>query len=96
MCTFFDSLTKEKDKLIKMGALRPCKGKDHALMLQGSKNTKYKERKIVKEKNPKSEIEDEDVMKKVKKKGSKSKCYYCRKGFHSENKFFKKNMDIMS
>ena len=35
-------------------------------------------------------------MKKVKKKGITYKCYYCRKGFHSEKKCFKKNMDIMS
>ena len=35
-------------------------------------------------------------MKKVKKKGSTSKCSYCNKGFHSEKKCFKKNMDIMS
>ena len=41
-------------------------------------------------KKPKSEIEDEDLMKKVKKKGSTSKCSYCSKGFHS------KKMDIMS
>ena len=47
-------------------------------------------------KKPKSEIEDEDLMKKVKKKGRRSKCYYCRKGFHLEKKCFKKNMDIMS
>ena len=50
-------------------------------------------------KKPKSKIEDEDsyedLMRKVKKKGSTSKCSYCSKGFHSENKFFKKNMDIM-
>ena len=52
-----------------MGALKYYKGKDHALMVQGrkyhflmvqgSKNTKSKEKKIVKKKNPKSEIEDE-------------------------------------
>ena len=35
-------------------------------------------------------------MKKVKKKGSTSKCSCCSKGFHSENKCFKNNMDIMS
>ena len=35
-------------------------------------------------------------MKKVKKKERTSKCSYCRKGFHSEKKCFKKNMEIMS
>ena len=57
----------------------------------------------MKEKKPKSEIEDEsskptdeDLVKKGKNKGSASKCYYCRKGFNSDKKFFKKNMDIMS
>ena len=35
-------------------------------------------------------------MKKVKNKGRASKCYYCRKGFHSKKKCFNKNMDIMS
>ena len=92
--SFLDSLTKEQDKLIHMGVLNSSKGKDHALLVQGSKKFKSKEKQIVKK--PKSEIEDEDLMKKVKKKGSTSKCSYCRKGFHSEKKCFKKNMDIMS
>ena len=81
-----------------MGVLNSSKGKDHALLVQGSKKFKSKEKQIVKK--PKSEIEDEDsyedLMKKVKKKGSTSKCYYCRKGFHSKNKCFNMNMDIMS
>ena len=57
----------------------------------------------MKEKKPKSEIEDksskptvEDSVKKVKKKGSTSKCSYCRKGFHLQKKCFKKKMDIVS
>ena len=86
-----------------MGALKSSKSKDHALMVQGSKNTKSKEKQIVKEDNPKPKIEDEsskptheDSVKKVKKKGSASKFYYCRKGFHPEKKCFNKNMDIMS
>ena len=95
---FLDSLTKEKDKLSHMGVLNSSKGKDHSLLVQGSKKFKSKEKQIVKK--PKSEIEDEDsyedLMKKVKKKGSTSKCSYCRKGFNLENKCFKKNMDIMS
>ena len=56
----------------------------------------------MKEKNPKSDNEDEGSnptdegsMKKFKKKGSTSKCYSCSKGFHSENKCFKKAMQIM-
>ena len=52
LCTFFDSLTKEKDKLIQMGALRSSKVKDLALIVQGSKNSKSKEKKIMKEKKP--------------------------------------------
>ena len=43
LCTFFDSLTKEKDKLIHMGDLRSSKGKYHALIVQGSKNTPLRE-----------------------------------------------------
>ena len=54
-----------------MGALKYSNGKYHALIFQGIKNTKSKEKQIVKEKKPKSEIEDEDsyedLMKKVKK-----------------------------
>ena len=103
LCTFFDSLTKDKDKLIQMGSLSSSKGKDHALKVQGSKNTKSKEKQIVKEKKPKSEIEDEsskptdeDSVKKVNKKEITSKCSYCSKGFHPNNKCFKKNMGIMS
>ena len=102
LSTFFDSLKKEKDKLIKMGSLRYSKGKYNAFIVQGSNNSKSKEKQIVKEKKPKSEIEDEgskptdeDSVKKVKKKWSTCKCYYCSKVFHLENKCFKKNMDIM-
>ena len=91
--SFLDSLTKEQDRLIHMGVLNSSKGKDHA-----SKKFKSKEKQIVKK--PKPEIEDEDsyeyLMKKVKKKGSTSKCSYCSKGFHSENNCFKNKMDIMS
>ena len=101
--TFLDSLTKENDKLIQMGDLRSSKRKYHDLIVQGIKNTKSKEKQIVKEKNPKSEIEDEsskptneDSVNKFKKKGITSKCYYCRKGFHPYKKCFKNNMDIMS
>ena len=52
---------------------------------------------IVKEKKQKSDAEDEgsNSMKKVRKKGSTSKCSYCRNGFHSKKKCFNKNMDIM-
>ena len=53
LCTLFDSLTKEQDKLIQMGALRSSKGKDHALIVQGSKKINSKENQIVKEKKPK-------------------------------------------
>ena len=47
-------MTKKQDKLIQMGALRSSKGKDHTVMVQGIKNSKSKENKIVKEKKPKS------------------------------------------
>ena len=76
---FLDSLTKEKDKLIHVGVLNSPKRNGHSLLVQGSKKHKSKEKQIVKK--PKSEIEDEDLMKKVKKKGSTSKCYYCSKVF---------------
>ena len=73
LCIFVDSLKKEKDKFIQMGALKYSKRKDHAFKVQGRKNTKSKENQIVKEKKPKLEIEDgnlkatdENSMKKVK------------------------------
>ena len=85
-----------------MDDIRFSNGKDHALIVQGRNNTKFKEKKIVKQKKPKSEIEDEslkptdeDSMKKVKNKGITSKFLYCNKGFHTKKKCFKKNMDIM-
>ena len=93
LSTFFDSLTKEKDKLIHMSSLISSKGKDHALIVQGIKNAKSKYKQIVKENMLKSDNEDErskltyeSSMKKVKKKWSTSKCYYCSKGFHPEIK----------
>ena len=92
LSTFFDSLTKEQDKLIHMGFLNSSKGKDHSLLVQGSKKFKSKEKQIVKK--PKSDLQDEvsyeDLMNKVKKKGSTSKCCYYNKGFHSERKCFER------
>ena len=46
--------------------------------------------------NTKPTDEGLNSMKKVKKKGSSSKCSYCSKGFHAKNKCFKKKMDIMA
>ena len=46
--SFLDSLTKEQDKLIHMGVLNSPKGKDHALLVKGSKKFKSKEKQIVK------------------------------------------------
>ena len=42
-----------------MGTLKISKSKDHALIVQGSKNANSKEKKILKEKKPMSGIEDE-------------------------------------
>ena len=86
-----------------MGDIVSYKGKDHALIIQGSKNEISKEKQIVKQKKPKSDNEDECLkpidegsMKKVKTEGSTSKYYYCRNGFNIENKCFNKNLDTMS
>ena len=85
--SFLDSLTKEQDKLIHMGVLNSSKGKDHALLVQGSKKFKSKEKQIVKK--PKSEIEDEDsyedLMKKVKKKRSTCVIIEARVFIHSRS-----------
>ena len=86
--TFIYSLTKKQDKLIHMCVLNSSNEKDHALMVQGSNNVKSKDKQIVKTTKSKMEGEsskpiDEDSVKKGKKKGSTSKCYYCGKGFHS-------------
>ena len=85
---FFDSLKKDKDKLIHMSFLNSSKEKDHSLLVQVNKNVKSKEKKIVKK--PKLEIEedslkptDEESVKMGKKKGRTHKCYYCIKVFHS-------------
>ena len=66
-----------------MGAIRYYKGRDYSLIVQGRKNTRSKEKQIVKEKKPKSDNEDESSkptdegsMKKFNEKGSKSKCSY--------------------
>ena len=103
LSTLFDSLTKDQDKLIHMGALIYSKVKYHALIVQGSNNARSKGKKMVKEKNPNSDNEDESLkptdegsMKKFKKKGSTSKCYYCINGFNLEKKCFKNNMEIIS
>ena len=104
LSTLFDSLSKDQDKLIQMGNIKISQEKYNSLIFQGRNNSKRKEKKIVKEKKPKSNDEDEESkpvdqgsnsMKKFKKKGLSSKCYYCRKGNHYENIFSKKKMDTM-
>ena len=74
-----------------MGSIKYHKGKYHDLMVQGSKNTKSKEKKIMKEKKPKSEIEDkgskpidENSMKKGKKKGSVTERNSYGLGYHKK------------
>ena len=70
----------------------------------GSKNLKYEGKIKVKEKNPKSDSEDEgsnstDEGSNFKKKGNnkgRSHCNYCRKYSHNENYCFKKKMDVMT
>ena len=75
LSTLFDSVTKEKYKLIHMCALRYSNGNYHALLFQGSNNAKSKHKQNVKEMKPKLDCEDESLkptdegsMKKVKKK----------------------------
>ena len=82
-----------------MGALIYYKGKDHALMVQGRKNAISKEKQIVKEKKTELDNEDESSkptyegsMRKVKKKGSTSKCSYCSKVFRPKKEHLKNNM----
>ena len=53
LSTLFNSLIKDQDKLIHMGALIYSESKDHALIVEGRKNARSKEKKIVKEKKPK-------------------------------------------
>ena len=86
-----------------MGSLISSKGKDHALIVHWRNNARSKENQIVKEKKPKSDIEDESSkpidegsMKKSQNKGITYKCYFCSKGFHPDKKCFNKNMEIMS
>ena len=88
--------------MIHIGALIYSNWKNHSLIFQGRNNIKSTEKQIVKEKKPKSDIEDESSkptdegsMKKVKKKGSTYQCYYWMKGFHPNNKCFNNNMYIM-
>ena len=52
LSTFFDSITKEKDKLIYMGDIRSYKGKENSLIVQGSKikreaNCEREEAKVI-------------------------------------------------
>ena len=96
--TFIDSLTKEKENLVRTGSIKNSKIKDHALIAQWRKNENPKEKQKVKEKNPKSDDEDDsnstdegsNSMKKSKKKGS-SKCSYYSKCFHSNKLFQEEN-----
>ena len=53
LSTFFDSKTKDKDKLIQMGALRIPNWNFHAIKVQGSNNYKSKKKQIMKQRNPK-------------------------------------------
>ena len=82
MDAFIDSLTQEKIKMIQMGTLK--NSMDHALLDFGRNNIKSKGKLKVKEKNTKSDFDDEgsnstdegwNFKKKGKKKG-RSKCTY--------------------
>ena len=86
-----------------MSYLRYSKVRCHASIVQRRKNSRSKEKKIVNEKKPESEVEDKGSkpidkysMKKVKKKERTSKCSYCSKVFHPQKKFFNNKMGIMS
>ena len=94
---FIDSLTQEIVKMIQMGTVKTLK--DHAISSLGNKNLNSKGKLKVKEKNPKSNSEDEgsnstEEGSNFKKKGNKkgrSQCTYCNKSSHNENSCFKKN-----
>ena len=78
-----------------MGAIKYSKRKDHALIFQGIKNTKSKEKQIVKEKKPKSKIEDEsskpideDSMKKINNKRDHIQVLLFQQGIPSIEEMF--------
>ena len=85
-----------------MGTLKTSK--DNVISSLGSKNLKSKGKLKLKEKNPKSNSEDEgsnstNEGSNFKKKGNKkgrSKCTYCNKNSHNEKTCFKKKKDIMT
>ena len=97
---FIDSLTKEKDKLVQMGALKTSNY--HALKNCWSKNSKSKGKQKLNQKKWMSDDEDSSnlvgdyLKKKKKKKKGRSKCSYYRKGSHSRKYYFKKKSGMMT
>ena len=103
---FIESLTNEHDKLVQMGIIRSSK--DQALFSSGPKYSKGKRKQknqkakfdAPKPKEKNQQQEDFFGSKKHKNKGNqgkeKVKCSYCRKGFHPEHSYMKKNLDEMT
>jgi hypothetical protein len=98
---FIESLTHEKDNLIKMGEIK--RSKVHALVFHESNKSNPKTKQKGKgKKDPKQRkdsnfkvLDDSSSSKGGKGKQGKTKCGYCNHGYHPESSCMKKTIDLM-
>ena len=101
LAIFMESLTQEKDKLVKMGSIK-TKDKELAVGVSNSakgkpksKNLKLSDKKKS-EKHKSSEGATNPPKEKEKRGKEKAKCSYCHKGWHLESSCMKKTIDTMA
>ena len=99
---FMESLTREQDKLVMMGTIKPSK--DQALVAGDSRvdskgNIKAKKPPQQKRDKNKSQEEPQGSKKNFQKnmnKGERRKCAYCSKGYHPKSSCMKKKIDMLT
>lgn len=103
---FMNEITKEEDKLIQMGTIKPSKS--HALAAnRGTKDQKGPSKKEKKQKNQGEKKQEQNLVapkasndasssKGDKPKKEKTNCSYCKKNGRDEHKCLKKQIDHLS
>ena len=98
--SFFESLIKEQDKLIRIGVIQTSKDQD-LLVIDSSKaqekgKSKKREPKEADSKPKQNQQAFEGASGSKKRKFGKRLCPYCENGFHLEDRCMRKKLDEMS
>ena len=98
--SFFESLIKEQDKLMRMGVIKTSK--DQVVLVSDSSKaqakgkSKKKEPKAADSKSRQNQQASKGASGSKKKKFEKKLCPYCEKGYHLEDHCMRKEIDEMS